>query len=185
LQEKFADEFGITITVAHYPTGAGKWNPIEHRMFNEITKNWAGQPLETFETVVNFARESSTKTGLCVEAYRDRRVYEKGKKVPDKEMDKLALTRAKEIGKWNYTIEPRVFCRYVNTSMNRLNQPNQSRLPTSQYTSKMISSEDDHQRIDRTNHGLLNLLSNLPQFITGVRILFSELSRKPIQTVNK
>jgi len=110
LQEQFADEFGITITVAHYPAGASKWNPIEHRMFNEITKNWAGQPLETFDTVVNFARGTNTKTGLRIEAYRDERVYEKGKKVSDKEMEKLAFTRADELGKWNYMIKPRAFC---------------------------------------------------------------------------
>lgn len=36
LQEKFADRFGLTITVCHYPTGASKWNPIEHRLFSEI-----------------------------------------------------------------------------------------------------------------------------------------------------
>ena len=30
LQEKLADEFGIAVTVCHYPTGASKWNPVEH-----------------------------------------------------------------------------------------------------------------------------------------------------------
>lgn len=108
LQEKLADEFGITIVVAHYPAGASKWNPIEHRMFSEITKNWAGKPLETFDTVVNFARKACTKTGLRIEAYRDERIYEKGKKVSDKEMNELALTRANELGKWNYTITSRL-----------------------------------------------------------------------------
>lgn len=108
LQEKLVDEFGITITVAHYPTGASKWNPIEHRMFNEISKNWAGQPLETFDAVVNFASNTSTKTGLHIKAYRDERIYEKGKKVPDKEMAKLALVRSGELGNLNYTIGPRV-----------------------------------------------------------------------------
>ena len=43
LQERFADQYGIIVTVAHYPSGASKWNPIEHRMFNEISKNWAGK----------------------------------------------------------------------------------------------------------------------------------------------
>ena len=31
------------VTVAHYPTAASKWNPIEHRLFCEISKNWAGR----------------------------------------------------------------------------------------------------------------------------------------------
>lgn len=107
LQDKIADQFGLTIRVAHYPSGASKWNPIEHRLLNEITRNWAGHPLETFDHVVEFARKTVTKTGLHVESYRDERIYKKGKKVSDKEMGELALTRADEIGKWNYTIEPR------------------------------------------------------------------------------
>jgi hypothetical protein len=45
LQEKLADRFGIEVVVCHYPTGCSKWNPIEHRLFSEISKTWAGCPL--------------------------------------------------------------------------------------------------------------------------------------------
>jgi hypothetical protein len=48
--QSFADEVGLTISVTHYPTGASKWNPIEHRMFNLISANWRGQPLESQRT---------------------------------------------------------------------------------------------------------------------------------------
>ena len=44
LQTRFCDRFGLTVTVCHYPPGTSKWNPIEHRLFSEISKNWAGQP---------------------------------------------------------------------------------------------------------------------------------------------
>src|ERR1700693_6100711 len=47
LQSQLADSLGLTLTVAHYPTGASKWNPIEHRLFSEISKNWAGEPLDS------------------------------------------------------------------------------------------------------------------------------------------
>jgi hypothetical protein len=107
LQERLADQYGIIVTVAHYPSGASKWNPIEHRMFNELSKNWTGVPLETFDTLVNFAKKTKTKTGLRIEAYRDRRPYEKGKKVSDKELATMALIKSTELGKWNYTIQPR------------------------------------------------------------------------------
>jgi len=107
LQERLADQYGITVTVAHYPSGASKWNPIEHRMFNEISKNWAGVPLETFDTLVNFAKKTKTKTGLHIEAYRDERPYEKGKKVSDKEMATMSLIKSTDLGKWNYKILPR------------------------------------------------------------------------------
>jgi hypothetical protein len=37
-----ADEFGLVITVTHYPPGASKWKPIEHRLFGPVNENWAG-----------------------------------------------------------------------------------------------------------------------------------------------
>ena len=107
LQEKLSDKCGLTITVAHYPTGTSKWNPIEHRMFSEISKNWAGVPLESFEILVNLVRNTKTSTGLRVEACRDQCQYEKGVRVSDKEMLQLALTRSDFLGKWNYTLSPR------------------------------------------------------------------------------
>ena len=81
LQERIADEYSLEVTVSHYPTGASKWNPIEHRMFSEISKNWAGHPLESFETLLNFTRNTKTETGLRIEAYLDESEYEKGIKV--------------------------------------------------------------------------------------------------------
>lgn len=107
LQDNLADGFNLSITVAHYPTGASKWNPIEHRMFSEISKNWAGVPLESYDTVVNYAASTKTKTGLCVEACRDQREYQKGIKVSDKQMREISLKENDILGKWNYTISPK------------------------------------------------------------------------------
>lgn len=107
LQERIADQCGLTITVAHYPSGASKWNPIEHRMFSEISKNWAGVPLESFDIITHFADNTQTQTGLRIDAYRDQRVYEKGIKVSDKEFRQISLSRNDSLGKWNYTISPR------------------------------------------------------------------------------
>ena len=39
LQEQLADRLGIEVMVCHYPTGASKWNPIEHRLFSYISLN--------------------------------------------------------------------------------------------------------------------------------------------------
>jgi len=38
LQSQIADSLGLTLTIAHYSNGASKWNPIEHRLFSEISK---------------------------------------------------------------------------------------------------------------------------------------------------
>jgi hypothetical protein len=106
LQERIANEYGLEVTVSHYPTGASKWNPIEHRMFSEISKNWAGHPLESFETLLNFVRNTKTENGLRIETYFDESDYEKGIKVNDKEFKKLNMTKNDELGTWNYTIKP-------------------------------------------------------------------------------
>jgi len=42
LQELLADRYGLDVTVCHYPRGASKWNPVEHRLFGPISVNWAG-----------------------------------------------------------------------------------------------------------------------------------------------
>ena len=48
LQVKLADPFDLTLTVAHYPPGASKWNPIEHRLFSQISNTWAAGTLNFF-----------------------------------------------------------------------------------------------------------------------------------------
>ena len=78
LQLQLADSHGLTLTVAHYPTGASKWNPIEHRLFFEISKNWAGEPLDSYQKILRFIRSTKTQTGLSVTAHLDRRHYPVG-----------------------------------------------------------------------------------------------------------
>src|ERR1035438_8793646 len=82
LQARLCNPFGITATVAHYPTGASKWNPIEHRLFSEISKHWAAEPLVSYDKMLGFIRNTSTKTGLVVTAYLERKEYPTGLK-PD------------------------------------------------------------------------------------------------------
>jgi DDE family transposase len=45
IQTRLCNALGLTLSLAHYPAGASKWNPIEHRLFSEISKNWAAEPL--------------------------------------------------------------------------------------------------------------------------------------------
>ena len=58
-----ADEFGLIITVTHYPTGASKWNPIDHRMFSLISGNWSGEPLISYETILGYIRGTRSSKG--------------------------------------------------------------------------------------------------------------------------
>jgi hypothetical protein len=61
LQAQLADACGLTLTVAHHPTGASKWNSIEHRLFPEISKNWAGEPLDSYQKVLRFIRTTASR----------------------------------------------------------------------------------------------------------------------------
>jgi hypothetical protein len=108
LQSRLCDRFGLSVTVCHYPTGTSKWNPIEHRLFSQISKNWAGEPLRTYQTVLNFIQTTETKTGLRVKAYLDRRDYPRGLKVSDECLAALRITYLDPLPQWNYTLVPRM-----------------------------------------------------------------------------
>ena len=106
LQKQLCDVYGLTVTVCHYPPGASKWNPIEHRLFSEISKNWAGLPLVNFQTALHYIRTTTTDAGLQVEARYIRKKYEKGEQVTQDEMDALCLTSHDTLPTWNYTLTP-------------------------------------------------------------------------------
>lgn len=107
VQEQLADQFGIEVLICHYPTGASKWNPIEHRLFSQISRNWAGKPLQTFDCMLNYIRHTTTQTGLKVKAVLIDRVFEKGRKVTPEERTALSLVRRPICPNWNYMLKPR------------------------------------------------------------------------------
>ena len=106
LQAQLADSFGLILTVAHYPTGASKWNPIEHRLFSEISKNWAGEPLDSYQKILRFIRSTKTQTGLSVTAHLDRRFYPTGTEPTPEQLQALRIRPHEVLPKWNYTISP-------------------------------------------------------------------------------
>jgi len=105
--QNFADESGLEITVSHFPPGTSKWNKIEHRLFSRITQNWRGRPLVSHEVVVGLIGCTTSQTGLVVRAAIDNNVYPTGQKVPDAEMEALAIERSDFHGEWNYKFRPR------------------------------------------------------------------------------
>lgn len=105
--QELADRLGIEVMVCHYPTGASKWNPVEHRLFSYISLNWAGKPLRCFATLLGYIRDTTTETGLKVKAFLLDREYEAGIRVSDDEMKALNLHRRRVCPNWNYVIKPR------------------------------------------------------------------------------
>jgi hypothetical protein len=108
LQEQFSDRYGLTVTVCHSPTGCSKWNPIEHRLFSQISLNWAGKPLRNLDTMLNSMGGTTTRTGLTVRAAVVDGIFEKGQKVPDDQMQQLNIQHQSVCSQWNYTIRPRL-----------------------------------------------------------------------------
>jgi len=106
LQEKFCNPFGLKVRVCHYPPGASKWNPIEHRLFSFISRNWAAHPLYSYQTMLNFIRSTSTSAGLKVHAHLNRKKYKKGIRISDAQMKLIQLTHHSTNPKWNYSIAP-------------------------------------------------------------------------------
>jgi len=104
--QKLANEINATINVCHFPPGTSKWNKIEHRLFSYISKNWRGNPLLNTETVLNLIRNTTTQKGLKIMAVLDKKIYEKRKKVSNKEMQQLHIETDSFHPEWNYTIKP-------------------------------------------------------------------------------
>jgi hypothetical protein len=107
LQEKLMDLYQIGVTVCHYPTGASKWNPIEHRLFSEISKHWGGQPLSDYETILRLIRGTRTQTGLLVNCTLNTRSYPTDTQVSNQQMETLDLLKHPDLPEWNYTLLPR------------------------------------------------------------------------------
>ena len=104
--QRLASGIGRAITVCHYPPGTSKWNKIEHRLFSHISIHWRGQPLKTYETVVNLIGTTSTSSGLKIKARLDRRNYDTGESISDQQMKTLRLQAHKFHPDWNYTLLP-------------------------------------------------------------------------------
>jgi len=107
IQETICIPLGLTVTVSHYPPGTSKWNPIEHRLFSQISRNWAGEPLTDIDKALHFIRTTTTKPGLVVNAQLIADHYPKGTKVTDAQMRRLNLVLHDTLGRWNYTLHPK------------------------------------------------------------------------------
>ena len=104
--QRLADEFGLIGGVTPFPTGASKWNPIDHRMFSLISGNGAGEPLTSYEAVLKHIRATRSGAGFHCRARLDTAEYEACHKVKAEEKARVRLQRRKVLPEWNYIIRP-------------------------------------------------------------------------------
>ena len=105
-----ADRIGMKILVMHYPPYCSKFNPIEHRLFSQITRSWSGTPLYSVADACRRAASTVTSKGLKVFAEIVDKAYETGRKVRESFQKRLAnhVLFDKSLHDWNYLILPSV-----------------------------------------------------------------------------
>ncbi len=96
----------LAVTVTHYPTGASKWNPADHRLFSAVTCNWAGEPLTTYDKMLDLIEATRTDQGLAVKATLNQKTYATQTKISDQQMAALNVQPHATLPRWNYDIKP-------------------------------------------------------------------------------
>ena len=103
-----ADRIGIKLLVVHYPPYCSKFNPIEHRLFSQITRSWSGAPLMSLKNAADRAAMTTTKKGLTVKVHINSDNYDIKRPIDESYHKRLArqVVFAPELGKWNYLVKP-------------------------------------------------------------------------------
>jgi len=102
----FADTIGKPLHLLYDPPYHSKYNPIERRLFSQISRNWAAEPLINYDKILGLIRNTTTTTGLKVRAYLDTKEYPLKVKPTAQRLSELHITRHRILPKWNYTIAP-------------------------------------------------------------------------------
>jgi hypothetical protein len=103
---RLADGLGLELRVAHYPSYASKYNPIEHRLFPHLTRACQGVILHTIDLVKELREKAKTKTGLHVTVDILDKVYRTGRKVADSFKQNMPILFDPVLPNWNYRAVP-------------------------------------------------------------------------------
>ena len=103
-----ANRLNMRLLVMHYPPYCSKFNPIEHRLFSQITRSWNGAPLMSVEDAVERAARTTTKTGLKVYADINNKTYDIKRQVDESYEKRLSwqVVFSQTLPNWNYLIKP-------------------------------------------------------------------------------
>lgn len=104
--QRLADQIGIEIRIAHYPSYCSKYNPIERRFFPHIGRACAGRLFDTIDTVVDLMRRAKTTTGLKTTVNVIQRKYLTGRNATDEIKQNLTIVFDQNLPKWNYRAIP-------------------------------------------------------------------------------
>lgn len=103
-----ANRLNMNILVMHYPPYCSKFNPIEHRLFSQISRSWNGAPLTSMNNAAERAAETTTSKGLIVHVNINDKTYNIKRNI-DSNYERKAgqrIVHQANLPKWNYLIKP-------------------------------------------------------------------------------
>lgn len=103
---KLANQLQIKILVAHYPAYCSKYNPIEHRLFSQISRAWEGIPLRNIQFVKELTDRTTTTTGLKVVSNIKLKQYHTKRPIDENYAHNLEqfVVFDDKCPKWNYLV---------------------------------------------------------------------------------
>lgn len=104
--QQLANQIGMEIRIAHYPSYCSKYNPIERRFFPHVGRACAGRLFDSLDTVVQLMRSANTSTGLRTTVNVIRRNYLKGRNATEEIKRSLKIVFDEHLPKWNYRAIP-------------------------------------------------------------------------------
>ena len=102
-----ASKLDMNLLVMHYPPYCSKYNPIEHRLFSQITRSWSGAPLLSLEDAARRAAEATTSKGLTVYVDINNKTYDMQRSIDESYDDTLTkrVVFQTVLSKWNHLVK--------------------------------------------------------------------------------
>ena len=102
--QELANELGIDIRVAHYPTYRSKYNPIERRFFSQVTRACEEVMFDCLVAVVRLMRRTATQTGLSTTVHVIKQLYQTKRKATEAFRQALPIRFESILPRWNDTV---------------------------------------------------------------------------------
>ena len=104
--QRLVNKLQLPIQVAHYPPYCSKYNPIERRLFSQITRVCRGVIFHTLEVVRDIMAKVSTRTGLTVTVSTLLKEYKTGRSATYKFLETMPVIFEDPLPELNYIFVP-------------------------------------------------------------------------------
>jgi hypothetical protein len=104
--QRLVNRLNLPIQVAHYPPYCSKYNPIERRLFSQVTRVCRGVIFHTLDVVRRFMAKVSTSTGLAVTVSTLLKDYKTQRTASDDFLTKMPVIFDDHLPELNYILIP-------------------------------------------------------------------------------